>query len=296
MCGMLGKSKQGYYKVLKGQARQEMNELLVVDLVRKKRQLWKRGSGRNLFTSLRAEFTSHQLSFGRDKFFDILRNNDLLINRKRNRAITTNSYHHYHKYSNLIQHLTPIRANAVWVSDITYIRLKETDEFAYLSLITDQYSRKILGHFLSESLAAEGTIKALKMAIKQSPKEELKDCIHHSDRGIQYCCHAYTKLLNKKKMKISMTQSGDPLENSIAERVNGILKGEFDDNADLTYRTLAEAQKELPKVIDFYNKIRPHRSIENKTPVQAHLCVGELKRTWKNYYKPKNKKTLQLIG
>lgn len=290
LCAVLGYTKQAYYKQEKHKTAQELNEFLIVDLVKQKRQLWKRGSGRNLFTSLQADFKAHHIELGRDKFFDILRRHDLLIKRKRTRAVTTQSYHHYHKYDNLISSLTPIKANAVWVSDITYIRLKESDEFAYLSLVTDQYSRKILGHFLSGNLRTEGTLAALKMAVRQTSKAELKDCIHHSDRGVQYCCHAYTALLKKLQMKISMTQSGDPLENAVAERVNGIVKGEFDESADLSYPNIELARKHLPKIIEFYNKERPHRSLENKTPELAHHCVGELKRTWKNYYKNKNEK------
>ncbi len=152
------------------------------------------------------------------------------------------------------------------------------NDFVYLSLITDAYSRKIVGFCLLQTLSADGCIKALKMALSNL---QLGRLIHHSDRGSQYCCADYVGILEKKYIKISMTQSGDPLENSLAERVNGILKDEL---LEKQYRNFGQAQQAIATAISVYNHIRPHSSIDMLTPVEAHLREGELKRRWKNYY------------
>ena len=156
------------------------------------------------------------------------------------------------------------------------------DGFAYLSLITDAYSRKITGFYLSKTLEAKGTIEALKMAIKNC--SDTKNLIHHSDRGVQYCCADYVKLLQNKNIKISMTENGDPLENAIAERVNGILKEEL---IQAKYNSFEDAQKSVAKAIVIYNSLRPHSSCSMLTPNEAHKKEGELKKHWKNYYKKK---------
>lgn len=215
---------------------------------------------------------------GRDAFFDLLRENNLLIRRRRYKAKTTDSNHWLHKYPNLIRELTPESANQLWVSDITYL---ETGEgFKYLFLITDAYSRKIIGWSLADTLEAKHAIKALHMALWQLP-EGTQDLIHHSDRGVQYCSEAYVKVLKKRGIKISMTENGDPLENAIAERVNGILKTEwiYDMNPDQLTVT------KIKRIIDIYNTYRPHESIDMMTPEEAHKVQGVLKRHWKNYYK-----------
>lgn len=147
------------------------------------------------------------------------------------------------------------------------------------------YSRKIVGYDISNSLAATGALRALKMATRSFNKKE--NCIHHSDRGVQYCCHDYTKLLKKKNITISMTENGDPLENAIAERVNRTIKEEFTNDKTLTFKSITEAKKDVPKFIKFYNRERPHRSIEMMTPDQAHQRIGKLKRCWKTYYRKK---------
>ena len=157
------------------------------------------------------------------------------------------------KYPNIIKDLVPQRAHQLWVSDITYIETKQG--FGYLSLITDAYSRKIVGWALGSTLEAKHTISALKMALRQLPKG-VRDVIHHSDRGVQYCCEDYVKILKENHFRISMTENGDPLENSIAERVNGILKDEWLNHIKL--ETLEEAHKELTQIIKTYNGQRPH--------------------------------------
>ena len=172
------------------------------------------------------------------------------------------------------------------MSDITYIWIKDIESFAYLFLITDVYSRKIIGYYLSENMKAKAALKALRMAIRQIPSPA--GCIHHSDRGIQYCCHEYTKLLNKNKMLISMTENGDPLENPIAERVNKTIKEEFTEEKTLSFESIGKAKLAIPKYVRFYNEKRPHRSIDMLTPNQAYSMTGEIKRRWKSY--PKYKK------
>lgn len=186
-----------------------------------------------------------------------------------------------------------MRANEVWVSDITYIRLTDLNKFCYLYLITDMYSRKIIGYSLSEDLTRTGAIAALKMAMKAAPKTVLKNVIHHSDRGIQYCSYEYTDLLKANSILISMTENGDPLENSIAERINKTIKEEFTTEKTLEFKHTKQAEQELKRIIAFYNNERPHRSIDWNTPAQAHLLEGCLERKWKSYYK---QKTIDDVG
>lgn len=293
LCGLLGCSKQAYYKRLSYQEKVVLEEDLILKLVKAKRKLWKKGSGRNLLASLQDDFSAHNISIGRDRFFDLLRTHNLLHKPARKRAYTTNSYHHYHKYPNLIKDVKPVKPKEVLVSDITYVWITEIESFAYLSLITDMYSRKIVGFDVSESLEASGALRALKMATRGNLYD---DCIHHSDRGVQYCCHAYTNFLKKKQIKISMTENGDPLENAIAERVNRTIKEEFAENKTLSFKSINEAKKELPKFINFYNTQRPHRSIEMMTPEQAHQKTGELKRCWKTYYKKRSESLSEEIN
>jgi len=214
---------------------------------------------------------------GRDAFFELLRDNGLLIRRKRYRVRTTFSSHRFRKYPDLRCELVPERPNQLWVSDITYIRV--ADDFAYLSLITDAYSRKIIGFCMSHDLSTDSCLSALKMALSTRLTDE--PLIHHSDRGTQYCSQAYTGLLKKKNMAISMTQSGNPRDNAIAERVNGILKMEF---LDKKYDNINIAYKAVKDAISIYNTVRPHSSLDTLTPDKAHQTTGPLKRRWRNYY------------
>jgi putative transposase len=289
MCAVFGVSKQAYYAQLKTNSKECLQEKIVVDLVLKERTIWKKGSGRNLLKCLEKEFEKHQFNIGRDKFFTILRNNGLLIKHRNNKARTTQSYHFYNKYDNLVPYnYICTRADEVWVSDITYIWLEKERHFCYLSMITDMYSRKIVGYCVHENLSVEGCVIALKMALKQRVNKAQK-LIHHSDRGVQYCCDAYVKLLQKAEVEISMTQTGDPKENAIAERVNKTIKGEFTTEDQIHFKDVETAKTEIKINIDYYNQRRPHRSVEMLTPNVAHKHKGELKRQWKTYYrKPQN--------
>lgn len=238
-----------------------------------------------MWKALAEDFSAHKISIGRDKFFDLLRRNALLIHYKKRRVKTTDSYHRYHKYPNLVRGLKPVKANEIWVVDITYVWLSEADCFCYLFLITDMYSRKIIGYCVHATLGAQGAVRSLQMALQNTKAERVKGCIHHSDRGIQYCCDAYTALLGKNDFTISMTEQSDPLENAIAERINKTIKEEFTDQKEISFPTIQIAKKSIKQFIDFYNNQRPHRSIDWLTPSAAYQRAGELKRHWKMYIK-----------
>jgi putative transposase len=241
--------------------------------------------GRKLFHKLQDFFKDHQIKMGRDAFFNLLLINGLLIKKRKRYTITTNSKHWMRKYPNLIREFIPKSPNQLWVSDITYWKLN--DKHLYISFITDAYSRKIVGYHVAETLEAVETIKALEMAVKTLKNISINKLIHHSDRGVQYCSRKYVNLLIKNGIEISMTENGDPLENSIAERINGIIKEEY--LFDYNSGDLSDAKKILYKVVKLYNQDRPHTSINFLTPFEAHQQIEtkEIKRLWKNYYKKK---------
>ena len=198
--------------------------------------------------------------------------------KRRRRYKTTDSRHHYRKYPNLIADVVPSRPNEIWVSDITYV---ETDEgVCYLSLITDTYSHKIVGWAVGPTLETVYPLNALKMALATIDDVTASRLIHHSDRGCQYCSNEYVSELKKRHVNISMTQSGDPLENAIAERANGILKVEWLYKMIITTRD--ECRSILDRIIDFYNTQRPHMSIGMQPPEAVHMQTGEQRRCWKN--------------
>ena len=197
--------------------------------------------------------------------------------KRRRRYKTTDSRHHYRKYPNLIADVVPSRPNEIWVSDITYV---ETDEgVCYLSLITDTYSHKIVGWAVGPTLETVYPLNALKMALATIDDVTASRLIHHSDRGCQYCSNEYVSELKKRHVNISMTQSGDPLENAIAERANGILKVEWLYKMRITTRD--ECRSILDRIIDFYNTQRPHMSIGMQPPEAVHMQTGEQRRCWK---------------
>jgi transposase InsO family protein len=238
--------------------------------------------GRKLYALLDQRLPSALLP-GRDKFFEFLRSQGLLIRKRREyRPKTTVSWHHFHKYPNLWKGRIPDGPHQVWASDITYVRMAD-GKFLYLSLITDVYSHKIVGWFLSESLGMEGPLNALKMALKELPQGH--QLIHHSDRGVQYCSHSYVNQLQKNGIQISMTENGDPRENAVAERVNGILKEEWFNREVIA--SLDKGRTRTDEIVRIYNEMRPHMSNDYLTPEQAHLQNGSLKRRWKTYYKKK---------
>lgn len=267
-----------------------MKANIILEEVRKSRKIWKKGSGRNLLAAIKPELEKHSISIGRDKFFDLLRENGLLNKRRKHKINTTFSYHHFHKYPNIIKDVKADYPGHIIVSDITYIWLTETESFAYLYLITDVYSRKIIGYYISDNLRASSAVKALKIALQQLGKGIIT--IHHSDRGIQYCSYEYTDILKSQNIKISMTEDSDPRDNAIAERVNRTIKEEFTEDKTLSLKNINQAKNNIPKFINFYNKQRPHRSIEMLTPAEAFTMTRELKRCWKYYPRNKSKEAL----
>ena len=233
-------------------------------LVEAERALQPRLGGLKLYSMLREKLAAADVKIGRDRFFEVLRNQALLLEPLPKAPRTTTSSHSLPVFTNLVKHLEPSGANQVWVSDITYIRTCE--DFAYLSLITDKYSRKILGYHLGQSLSTAETLEALKMALSSLPEGSRP--IHHSDRGSQYCSHKYVEELQGHGLGISMTEEDHCAENAMAERMNGILKQEYFLNYE--FRTVAQAQRAVDEAVHLYNTRRPHRSLNLRTPEQAH--------------------------
>ena len=237
---------------------------IVLELVRDWRKLMPRVGGRKLYSLLEEDFKSLEYKLGRDAFFDVLREYGMLLKPRKSSTKTTNSFHHYRVYKNLILGLKVTRPNQVFVADITYIRVSSS--FMYLSLLTDLYSRKIVGWYLGDTLEAECSVMALEMGLKAV--EDTANLIHHSDRGIQYCCQDYTKTLLEKNILISMAEVGNPYENAVAERINGILKNEF--YLDQVFASKRIALKATQEAIRIYNNLRPHLSLNMQTPSQVY--------------------------
>jgi len=266
ICGIVRISREGYYQGLKEKSADNLKEELILQLVQALRRKMPKIGGKKLYRLILPDMRRMELKLGRDKLFELLRRNAMLIHRKKRYETTTNSFHRFKIHENLIKGLVPVGINEVFVSDITYIRL--VSSFCYLALITDLYSRKIVGYDISTSLNLEGSIRALQMAIKD--KGDLTGLIHHSDRGIQYCSNDYTELLTSNRIQISMAEKGNPYENAVAERLNGILKEEF--MLGETFATKDQAFKAVKEAIETYNEQRPHMSINYMTPNQKYAA------------------------
>jgi putative transposase len=287
VCRLFGITRQAYYQNSWEAESFQTADLLIVKEVQKIREDHKVMGTRKFYEQLQSFMISHGIKIGRDALFDLLAANHLLIKRRKRRIQTTYSNHWLRKYPNLIKDFVPSAINQLWVSDITYWKI-QTGEYLYISLITDAYSRKIVGYNVAETMEAIQSIAALQMAFATlGGVARPMQLIHHSDRGIQYCCNKYVKLLQDNSIKISMTENGDPLENAIAERVNGIIKEEYLNFYKTT--SLEQAKKQLIKAINLYNNDRPHMSIGNQTPNKAHqINKTNHQRLWKNYYKKLN--------
>jgi transposase InsO family protein len=242
-----------------------MEAIIIKQVLALRRQMPKLG-GRKLYNEIKPVLEEMRFKFGRDRLFDLLRRENLLVRRKKKYVKTTNSRHRFRKYRNLVKDLSINRPNQVYVADITYIRT--LSGFCYLSLLTDACSRKIVGYHLSRSLSIEGCLKALKKALSALPKGV--NVIHHSDRGIQYCCDEYTTLLNKHGVKISMTEDNHIYENAMAERVNGILKDEF--MLGETLKSYEVACHMVKEAVNIYNTKRPHQSLGYEKPSVRHAA------------------------
>ncbi|GDX46228.1 integrase [Bacteroidota bacterium] len=283
LCSWFGLTRQAYYQSKNRVEKDLIEQEILLDKIGDIRKDHKRLGGRKLFFKLETFMHEHNIKMGRDAFFDLLRDNKLLIKQRKRHHVTTNSNHWMKKYPNLIKDIEPLGPNHVWVSDITYWKTK--GGHYYISFITDAYSRKIVGYHVADTMEAIESATALKMAIK-TLKISAEGLIHHSDRGSQYCSSMYVNMLKKEGIKISMTENGDPLENAIAERMNGIIKGEY--LFDYLIKTLLNAKEVLKSVVKLYNEDRPHSSIGNAMPSQVHNNDTdiEIKRLWKNYYQP----------
>ncbi|MFQ6611299.1 MAG: IS3 family transposase [Fidelibacterota bacterium] len=266
VCSGFGYSRQAYYQKKKHLLSKELKDGLLLHEIQRIRQRQPRIGGKKLYHRLSPFMKEIGLKRGRDRFFDFLRQEGLLVERRKKYISTTDSRHHFRKYPNKIKGLKLTSPNQVYVADITYIRTLKG--FCYLSLLTDAYSRKIVGYDLSLSLSIEGSIRTLGMALGQLDKTEC--LIHHSDRGVQYCSYDYTGILRKSKVKISMTEENHVYENALAERVNGILKEEF-----MLGETLASyqiAKKMVQQAVEIYNNERPHQSLKYDTPAMRHAA------------------------
>lgn len=268
VCKEFNLKRDAFYKFKNRLSLKESLEQKVVDLVKKRREILPREGVRKLMIALADDFEKQGIDIGRDTLFNILRKYDMLVKPKKASARTTHSYHRFYKYNNLIKDLEITRPNQVWVSDITYIRT--ITGFCYLALITDLYSRKIVGYDLSDSLELTGCVRALQKALKQTSKRSVG--IHHSDRGIQYCSNVYTKTLKNKGIQISMTEDNHCYENAVAERVNGILKDEF--YLDQTFFSTNAAKRITKNVINLYNSKRLHVSLNYKTPENVYKSIA----------------------
>jgi putative transposase len=272
---LFGLSRQSYYKNKTSRIKRNADLTIVRDMVMRIRCKMPRIGTRKLYYLIKDELNVLHIKIGRDVLFNFLRAEHLLVKPKRSYVKTTNSKHWMKKHPNLIKNLEVTKPEQLWVSDITYIQTEQGHN--YLSLITDAYSKKIMGYELLDTLGTEGPLKALKSALKS--REYTHDLIHHSDRGLQYCSADYTNILKDNNVKISMTENGDPYENAIAERINGILKYEF--LIVDGFKNHLEALKVIKESVGIYNDERPHLSCEMLTPNQTHLQQEIQIKKWK---------------
>jgi len=268
ICDCFDLKRDAYYKYKNRADKRREIEQHIIAIIKKRRKSLPREGVRKLMKSLSQDFEKQQLKVGRDTLFKVLREHKMLTLRKKYSARTTNSYHRFYKYNNIIKNLKVNKPNQVWVSDITYIRTVKG--FCYLALITDMHSRRIVGYDLSDSLELKGCVRALNKAIYQA--KDIKGLIHHSDRGIQYCSNVYTQILKRKKIAISMTEENHCYENAMAERVNGILKDEF--YLDQVFTNKDHAKRAAKNAIKLYNEIRLHLSLDYQTPNMVYKLTA----------------------
>jgi len=276
LCWLLGITRQAYYQHYWRSESKSIAEELVLQQVLTIRSKHPRMGGRKLFSLLKPFMLEHQIKMGRDGLFNLLEAKKLLVKIKRRHVRTTQSNHWLRKYPNLIKGYTANGPNELWVSDITYLRTK--NGFLYISFITDSFSHKVVGYNIADNMESLQTRLALKMAVEQYEGAN-KKLIHHSDRGSQYCCTDYVNLLNKNGISISMTESGDPLENALAERINGIIKEEYLDFYQIM--DLNDAKRHLQNAVQLYNNERPHMSIGMLTPENVHVNNLQTENLWK---------------
>lgn len=258
-------TRQNYYARRKLRRRRAVDGELVAQLVQRERCLQPRLGARKMRVLLRDPLADAGVQLGRDRFFEVLREHDLLLARRRSeRPQTTQSYHSLPVFRNLVKGCQASRSNEVWVGDLTYLRTEEG--FMFLSLLTDKVSRHIVGYHCGDSLESIGCQEALKMALKQLPHGQRP--IHHSDRGSQYCCHEYVELASTRGLAMSMTEVDHCAENALAERMNGILKSEY--GLDQRFKTKAQTRSAVHQAIHLYGTRRPHTALGNRFPAHVH--------------------------
>ena len=269
MCRQVGITRQNYYARRQVREAQAVDAALIIKLVQAERQVQPRLGTRKLRVVLKGALAQAGVTLGRDRFFEVLRRGGLLLAPlPREYPQTTNSYHCLPVFTNLVKERVLSAPNEVWVSDLTYLRTAE--DFLYLALVTDKYSRKIVGYHCGDTLEAVGCVRALGMALKDLP--EGKHPIHHSDQGSQYCCHEYVQALAKRGLTISMTVQDHCAENALAERLNGILKAEY--GLGGKFKTKAAARLAVDQAVRLYNTRRPHTALGYRLPEQVHSLAA----------------------
>lgn len=290
LCRLAGYTRQAYYGYFQESEKEAFKAELVVGEVVRIRAVQRRVGVRKLYHMMQEFLEGHRLEIGRDAFFDLMRDHSLLVRRRQRKSPrTTFSAFWRESYPNIAKDFVPTQANQLWVSDITYVRVG--GGFAYLSLVTDAYSRKIVGYALRLDLTARGPCAALSAALEANPDRER--LVHHSDRGTQYYSRPYMKLLGSCGVRVSMSEKSDPLENAIAERVNGILKQEL---LEKRFESFDDARRAVDEAVSVYNHLRPHLSIDMLTPAEAHERKGQLNRRWKTYGREKTFTSAQAMA
>jgi transposase InsO family protein len=285
LCGLFGKTRHAYYDHLWSEAEWEKTKTAVLEIVAVVRKRQPKLGTRRLYHKIEGSLANNALKVGRDTLHALLLEAGMTVRvKRRHRPRTTDSNHGFPLYPNLVKGVVPTGPNQQWVSDITYLSLPGC--FCFLSLVTDAYSRMVVGYNLSLQMAAEQTIVALEMALATLPEGEL-DLIHHSDRGSQYACYAHTGILIARGVRISMTEDSDPRDNGIAERVNGILKDE--QGLEVMFGSLEEAWEKVREAIEIYNFERPHGSIDYLSPAEAHAMSGPIPKRWKYWHQRKGR-------
>ncbi len=285
LCRLFGKSWQAYYQHKDTLIKERLREEMVVQFVKEIRQVDPGIGGEKLHYMYRQRFgEDYEYMVGRDKMETIISANGLNVRISRKRPRTTDSSHGLPTYPNLVKELVPMRKNQLWVTDITYIPIWINEYeyfFCYLSMITDYYTKEIIGWYVGESMEAWCSVECLMQALDAIVEEDEIDLIHHSDRGVQYVSAAYTSVLLEAGIKISMTESGDPKDNAVAERQNNTIKNEL--LKDFKFHSVDEVKKAMGKAVEFYNNERPHMSLDNMTPRQAAQYRGKIKKKWTSY-------------
>ena len=296
MCRLLGVSKQAYYKHDDRLMQRLAREAFVVEFVKDVRRK-DPGIGGNKLWLMYTRCFGEENRVGYNRFYDIMEQYGLKVRKRKRRVSTTDSRHDLPLYPNLVKSLIPTRPCQLIVSDITYVPLW-TDpidgeyKFCYLSLVTDYYTKEIIGYSVGDTLETKHTLKALEMALGHYEGNDLSGLIHHSDRGVQYASYAYTERLRGHGIGISMTENGNPKDNAVAERVNNTIKNEL--LKGMSFFTVDEVKAALRTAVDFYNNERPHLSLDGMTPCQASRTTGEIQKNWISFREIAIKKQMSL--